>query len=143
RMQTASVAFGNAHALAKRMRHDQKIGKQDRSGEPEATNGLQDYLGRSFGVKAEVEKACGLLAQSPICGKISSGLPHQPNRRNGLTLSRKHAEQRFAHNRYRHALTRNQIILRESCCSAWTVDWTDTIERTCHPRSTHILSPLR
>src|SRR5262249_7345233 len=37
-------------------------------------------------------------AEQAIFGKISSGLPHQPNRRNGLTLSRKHAEQRFAHN---------------------------------------------
>src|SRR5262249_39688912 len=34
-------------------------------------------------------------------------------------------------------------ILRDSCCSAWTVDWTHTIERTCHPRSTHILSLRR
>jgi hypothetical protein len=74
------------------MRHDQNIGKQDRSVEPEATDRLQGNLDRSFGIEAEVEKACGLLAQSPVFRKISPGLPHQPKRRVGLTFSCKHAE---------------------------------------------------
>jgi uroporphyrinogen decarboxylase len=44
---------------------------------------LQRDLRRPFG---EIEKASSLLAQSPVFGKVSPGLPHQPKRRNGLTL---------------------------------------------------------
>src|SRR6516164_3654688 len=140
RIEPRSFAFDKAHALTKRMWHDQNIGKQDRSVEPEATDRLQGYLGRSFCIEAEVEKACGLLAQSPVFGKISPGLPHQPKRRDRFTLPCKHAEQWFTHNRSRHAVILNQIIFRESCCSTWTVDWTHTIKRTCHPHLAHIFS---
>jgi hypothetical protein len=111
RIEPRSFAFDKTHALTQRMRHDQNIGKQDRSVKPETTDRLQGNLGRSFGIEAEIEKTCGLLAQSPVFGKISPGLPHQPKRRNRLTLSCKNAEQWFAHNRSRHALTLNQIIL--------------------------------
>jgi hypothetical protein len=82
--QAASFAFDNGHTLTKRMRHEQDIGKQDRGVETEATDRLQRDLSRPFGVEAEIEKACGLLAQSPVFGKVPPGLPHQPKRRNGL-----------------------------------------------------------
>jgi hypothetical protein len=62
------------------IRHDQNIGKQDRSVETKATDRLQCDLCRPLCIKAEIEKACGLLAQSPVFGKVPPGLPHQPKR---------------------------------------------------------------
>ena len=72
RIKPRSFAFDKAHTLTKRMRHDQDIGKQDRGIETEATNRLQRDLRRPFGVEAEIEKACGLLAQSPVFGNRCS-----------------------------------------------------------------------
>ena len=44
-------------------------GKQDRSIETEATDRLQRDLSRSLGIEAEVEKACGLRAQTRYSGR--------------------------------------------------------------------------
>ena len=51
RIEPWSLAFDKGHALAERMRHDQDIGKQDRSIETEAADRLQCDLRRPFGVE--------------------------------------------------------------------------------------------
>jgi peptidoglycan/LPS O-acetylase OafA/YrhL len=68
-------------------RHHQDIRKQDRRIETETANRLQRNFRRAFGIKTQVEKTCGLLAQSPVLGEISAGLPHQPEWRNSGSRS--------------------------------------------------------
>ena len=126
-----------ADACERLSKNDQDVRKQDRRIEAKAANRLQRNLRRSFGIEAEIEKARRLLAQCPVFGKIPTGLPHQPERGNGLAFARQYAKQWFVHARRRHVLILNQNNLRESCCSTWTVDWTHTIECTCDPRFTH------
>jgi hypothetical protein len=53
-------------------RHDQNIGKQNRSIETGAADRLQCDLRRFFGIETEIEKAC-LLPQGPVL-KVSAGL---------------------------------------------------------------------
>jgi hypothetical protein len=47
---------------------------------PKSGAGFLNDGARSFGIEAEIEKACRLLAQCPVLRKIPTGLPHQPER---------------------------------------------------------------
>jgi hypothetical protein len=55
---------------------------------PKRRIGCSVISARSFGIEAEIEKARRLLAQCPVLRKIPTGLPHQPERRNGLAFAR-------------------------------------------------------
>src|SRR5208282_85789 len=107
RIELRSLTIRKRYVLAKRMRYHEDIGKHDRSIESEATDRLQGYLRRPFRVEAEIEEALRFLADRPIFRKVSTGLPHEPDRRNGLMLACQHTKKRFDRECTRHALILN------------------------------------
>src|SRR6516162_4110153 len=83
RIKLRSVRRSKSNTLPERVRNDQNIGKQDRGIESESSNRLQCNFRCQFRIKTKIEEIVDLLPKLPIFRQIPSGLPHQPNRRNG------------------------------------------------------------
>src|SRR5262249_23618598 len=92
-------------ALPKRIRNDQNIGEQDCGIKAESSNRLQCNFRCQFWIKTEVEEITHLLPQRTILRKISSGLPHQPDRRDDPFFSNEELPQRFG-----HRFTRGRLV---------------------------------
>jgi hypothetical protein len=72
------------------MRNDQNIGEQDCGVETESSDRLQRYLGGQIRREHEVEEAAGARPKLTILREVTTGLPHQPNRRNWLAPAVQH-----------------------------------------------------
>src|SRR5687768_9519309 len=97
------------------MRDHQNIGKENRGIEPEAADRLQRYFGCKLGREAEFEEGCDLAAHCTIFGQVTTSLPHQPDRRNGLALTVQHIDKRLVH-RLVPAATFLKSLKRDSSC---------------------------
>src|ERR1700743_3247753 len=93
RIETRSIAGLECHWLSERQWHHQDVGEQDRSIEAEAAHRLQRYFGGKLGCKAQIEKASRLLSQWAVLRQIAPRLPHQPDRRNRLSVPGEHLQQ--------------------------------------------------
>src|ERR1700722_19559187 len=103
RLESRSLAFFKRYRLTKRLWHDQNIGKHDRRIETEPTDWLQRYLCGECRIKTEIEKAASLFPNGSIFRQIAPSLPHQPDRRGGVSVVRQRAKQWFSHRIDRHS----------------------------------------
>ena len=87
RLEPRTLADLETHRTAERIGDHQDVGEDDRRIEAEPPDRLQRHLGGKFRVEAEIEEAAGLGAQLAIFRQIAAGLPHHPDRRNGLPLA--------------------------------------------------------
>ena len=77
------------------VRHHENVGKQDRAVESEATQRLQSHFRGCFAVVHQVEESALFGTQRPIFGKVPPGLPHEPQRGDGLAGAAQGFEQRL------------------------------------------------
>jgi hypothetical protein len=83
------LAHPEAEILTERPRDHQDVREQDRAVEAEPADRLERHLGRGVGIGRQREKSPLLGPQSAIFGEIAPRLPHEPQRRHGLTLPAK------------------------------------------------------
>lgn len=86
RIHLRSMPFREANVAFHRIRNHENIGKEDGCIKTIATNGLERYLNGMVRRIAKVQETSCLRARFSILGKVSSGLPHQPDWR-GLSVS--------------------------------------------------------
>ena len=119
RIEPRSFTSLERHVLTESVRHHQNIGKQDRGVKAKAANRLQRNFCGELRIETQVKKVIRLLADCPIFRKISSRLPHQPNRRNGTAFACQRTKQRVGHRVIRHAPVLIQTKFNRICCSGY------------------------
>ena len=80
RRELGTFARKELQMLADGMRYDEDVGKQDRPVETEPLDGLQGNLAGRLAIIGQGEKTALFGAQSPIFGKVATGLAHEPER---------------------------------------------------------------
>src|SRR5665213_153852 len=95
RIKPRSFATLEGHVLAERVRHNQDVRKQNSRIEAKTADRLQGDFHRQLRIEAEIQETFRCFANCPIFGEISSSLPHQPDRRNSISLAAQNANKRF------------------------------------------------
>ena len=95
RIEPRAFADFETYIAAERVGNDQDVGEDDRGVEVEAADRLQSDFGGEVRREAKIEKAAGLGADFAVFRQIAAGLPHHPDRRDGLPAAGKHREERF------------------------------------------------
>ena len=88
RLEPRPLALDESHFLAKRIGHDQDVGKQDRRVETEAPDRLQRHLGRQLGRVAQIEEALR-PSRAPPGTPAGSGRPAASARSAAATARRR------------------------------------------------------
>ena len=83
--------------LPQSVRHDQDIGKQDRSVEAKPVDRLQGYFASRFAVVGHGEKAALFRPQRAIFGQVTTSLAHEPERHLRTALAVKRIEKKTGH----------------------------------------------
>src|SRR5215471_19358884 len=114
RIESRPLPLLECHPLTQRMRDHQNIREKNRCVETKSPHRLQGGLGCKLGLKTQLQKITRPPSQRPIFRQIPPGLPHQPNRWNGLCFSIQRFEQWF----YRIDLVHTVFLkksFRDSC----------------------------